>query len=284
MLLSGADSVPTRVANDVGSCESKLIIHLSDLHFGRVNWSIVPELLCDLERLKPYLIIIGGDLVQRPSHRQFCQARDFLLALPSPYLVIPGNHDIPVYNLIRRLVWPFHRYQCYICPQLDPYYLCDSLAVVGINTACAFNLNFAHGRVGRGKLRRLTKLLNSMPDHLFKIAVTHHPLLAPSGTPTSMHPLSGVSQMACALAAGRVDLVLSGHCHKAYIGDLSQSFPGIGRSILVSQAGSATSTRLRKEPNSYSLITVTDRTIQIETRWWYSGTFKSAEPIAVRQR
>lgn len=287
MTVAGSNRVESSCINFAGASADvasspKVIAHISDLHFGRVNWAIVPELLAELETLKPYLIIISGDMVQRPSHRQFREARAFLEALVSPYLVVPGNHDIPVYNLVKRFARPFHRYQHYICQQLDPHYIDDSLVIVGINTARALNLNFAHGRVSYQQLRQMVALLDSLPDHLFRIAVTHHPLLSPSSAPW-IHTLGRARQAASALAASRVELVLSGHCHRVHTGDLSQRFPGLGRQILVNQAGTATSTRLRREPNSYSVITITSEVIRFETRWWQGGTFKPGEPVSYQR-
>ena len=41
------------------------IVHLSDLHFGRVDPRLIAPLLRTVERVAPDLVAVSGDLTQR---------------------------------------------------------------------------------------------------------------------------------------------------------------------------------------------------------------------------
>src|SRR3546814_12464457 len=93
----------------------RMIAHLSDLHFGRIYEPVVTALLADLASAPPNLIVISGDLTQRAKNSQFAAARRFLDALPAPFLVIPGNHDLPpVWPPISRMTRTWARYRRYV--------------------------------------------------------------------------------------------------------------------------------------------------------------------------
>jgi predicted MPP superfamily phosphohydrolase len=76
------------------------LLHISDLHFGRPYLSNVGEAL---QRIAPTLdanvTIISGDLTQRARREEFVAAKEFIARLPSmPQVIIPGNHDVPLYR------------------------------------------------------------------------------------------------------------------------------------------------------------------------------------------
>ena len=79
------------------------VAHLSDLHFGRHDPRVVEGLLRDLEDQRPDLVAVSGDLTQRAREREFDAGASFLRRLPCPWLAVPGNHDIPLFDVIRRL-------------------------------------------------------------------------------------------------------------------------------------------------------------------------------------
>src|SRR4051812_2795481 len=103
----------------------KTIAHISDLHFGRVDERVAEGLLADLRAIAPNLVVISGDLTQRARSSQFEQARSYLDKILFPQLVIPGNHDIPLFDLIRRFFSPLTRYKKYISDNLSPEYIDD---------------------------------------------------------------------------------------------------------------------------------------------------------------
>lgn len=246
------------------------IAHISDLHFGTIPPKRVNALLADILEQEPSLVVISGDLTQRARRSQFLAARDFLERLPFPYLVLPGNHDIPLYNLFRRFTRPLDLYKQLISRDLTPFHIDEEMAIVGINTARQFH--WKEGRVSREQLLHLQEILARAPGTAIKILFTHHPFLPPPDAPETR--LVGKARRALAiLERCGVDLLLAGHLHRAYIGDIVTHHTMIQRSILVAQASTATSTRLRREPNAYNLITIDAPRLSIQVRSWEGAAF-----------
>src|SRR3954462_13344284 len=111
------------------------ILDLSDIHYGRVDEQVVARAVEKINELERDLVAISGDLTQRARTREFAAARDFLDSLPKPQLVVPGNHDVPLYNVFDRFARPLEKFQRFISDDLMPAYVDDELAVVGVNTA-----------------------------------------------------------------------------------------------------------------------------------------------------
>ncbi|MBP2298540.1 metallophosphoesterase family protein [Azospirillum picis] len=250
----------------------KRLAHISDLHFGRIDQRVVDGLLADVTAQAPDLIVISGDLVQRAKRRHFEEARAFLQKLPFPYMVVPGNHDIPVYNVFRRFTNPLGHYRHYITTDLSPLHVDDEVAVLGINTVRSVISDFSEGRMNRRQIERVREVFCGMPDTVFKVLFTHHPFLPPPDLPKTR--LVGRHKLVLpALESCGVDLLLAGHLHKAYSGDIMSFHTQVARSILVAQASTATSTRLRNEANAYNLITVDHPLVTFEVRSWEGAAF-----------
>jgi len=250
----------------------KTLAHISDLHFGRIDQRVVDGLLADLTERRPDLIVISGDLVQRAKRRHFEEARAFLDQLPVPYMVVPGNHDIPVYNVFRRFTNPFGHYRHYISKDLSPFHVDSEIAVLGINTARPVILDFSEGRMNKAQIQRVRETFCELPETVFKVLFTHHPFMPPPDSPTTQ--LVGRHKLVLpALEDCGVDLMLAGHLHKAYSGDIMSFHTQVARSILVAQASTATSTRLRNEANAYNLIAIAPPQVTFEVRSWEGAAF-----------
>ncbi|MGA9420996.1 MAG: metallophosphoesterase family protein [Rhodanobacteraceae bacterium] len=254
----------------------RVIAHLSDLHFGRVDPAVLGPLVETVNRIGPDLIAVSGDLTQRARTSQFHAARAFLDALRAPRIVVPGNHDVPLHNLLARSVLPLTRYRRYISDDLAPFFCDDEIAVLGINTARA--LAFKGGRINRRQLERMRTRFAALDKDITRIIVTHHPLDLPQGHAES--DLVGRAALAMdAFAHARVDVLLSGHLHVGHTGNTSVRYKVAGHAALIVQAGTATSTRSRGETNSFNTVRV-DRPLIAIQRWsWHAetGTFV-AEP------
>jgi 3',5'-cyclic AMP phosphodiesterase CpdA len=250
----------------------RTIVHLSDLHFGRVNPLLIDPLLRVVREVKPDVVAISGDLTQRARSYQFQEARSFLDALPKPQIVVPGNHDIPLHNLFARFFEPLTKYKRYITDDLQPVYEDEEVAVAGVNTARS--LVFKGGRINETQVGRLRDKFCSLRDEVVKVVVTHHPFDLPEGH--DERDLVGRAQMAMTgLAECGADLFLAGHLHISHTGH-TKRYKIQGHSALVVQAGTATSTRERGEVNSFNLLRIAHPVITVEKFTWNASTMSFA--------
>ena len=242
----------------------RTIVHLSDLHFGRID-PLLPEPLAEsVEAVRPDLVAVSGDLTQRARPEQFEQARAFLDALPSPQIVVPGNHDVPLYNAYLRFFGGLRRFRRYISEDLEPTYADEEMAIIGLNSARS--LAFKGGRISFRQVEQAREWLCRFPRRVARIIVTHHPFDLPPGHGGRV---VGRAQTAMRRLAGcGADLFLSGHLHLGYTGDTSTRYEIQGLSALIVQAGTATSTRSRGEANSFNVIRIDPLEMEVERMSW----------------
>jgi len=243
----------------------RTIAHLSDLHFGRLDRAIPPALIAAIDAAEPDVVVLSGDLTQRARRREFDDAREFLDDLPSPQIVVPGNHDVPLYNVVARTLTPLARYRRTISDDLEPFYADDEIAVAGVNTARSLTLT--SGRINRRQVERACARLAECGPGVTRIVVTHHPFDVPD--PRDARGVLGRAGMAMAeFAVHGVDIILSGHLHLGGVSQSATRYKAPGRSPLLIQAGSATSTRLRGGVNSFNLVRIDRARVSIERPDW----------------
>ena len=242
----------------------RTIVHLSDLHFGRVNPALIDPLIRSVTEVKPDLVAISGDLTQRARSYQFQQARSFLDALPQPQIVVPGNHDIPLHNIFARFFEPLTKYKRYITDDLQPGYQDEEMVIIGVNTARS--LVFKGGRINESQVSRLREKFCSFGSEVVKVVVTHHPFDLPEGH-DERHLVGRAKMAMTGLAACGADLFLAGHLHISHTGH-TKRYKISGHSALVVQAGTATSTRERGEANSFNVLRIAYPTISVERLTW----------------
>jgi 3',5'-cyclic AMP phosphodiesterase CpdA len=241
------------------------LIHLSDLHFGRVDQALVQPLTSVIGQIQPDLIAVSGDLTQRARPEQFQQAQAFLRTLPSPQIIVPGNHDVPLYNIYGRFVLGLARYRRYITQDLEPFYADAKVAVLGLNTARAFT--FKGGRINAAQIARIQQRLYPLSADVLKIVVTHHPFDLPERY--TDRALVGHARMAMErLSACGIDLLLAGHLHISHAGPTTLRFQTGKHAALIIQAGTATSTRGRGEVNAFNVIRSNHSDIAVERFTW----------------
>src|SRR5437588_6100938 len=115
----------------------RTVVHLSDIHFGKIDRDLIEPLIRSVHEARPNLVVVSGDLTQHGRRKEYHEARDFLLSLPGPQIVVPGNHDMPIFNPIERFTRPMARFKRYITANLHPFYEDEEIAAIGINTARA---------------------------------------------------------------------------------------------------------------------------------------------------
>ena len=242
------------------------LAHITDLHFGAEDPAVVAGLQAELNSDPPDLVVISGDLTQGAHLSEFRAARKFIDALLAPSLAVPGNHDISPYNLLERFSDPYRRWRRIISPETAPEWSNGRVAVLGLNSArrMGLHLDWSRGRVGRRRLGRVAARLRALPAGTVKVVVMHHPLLPPERSPQT--PVVGGAAAALRmLAALDVSLVLAGHLHRGYARLASPD----GRKPMILQGATATSVRLRGEPNAYNRISIAeDGTVSVVVRVW----------------
>jgi len=251
----------------------RTIAHISDLHFGTVDPAIAEALVQDVAARKPSLVVVSGDFTQRARSEQYRQAAKFLKRLPQPQLVVPGNHDVPLWDVLRRVFRPMEKYRRFISDDLMPIFRDDQMLVVGVNTARSFTQK--SGWISGRQLQEIHELTCGAAAGLMKVVVTHHPFIPSPRDPEGDIVLDAAEALDRLEQCG-IDLLLAGHLHLAYHDDIRSHHKSLKRSVLSVQAGTAISTRLRGEPNAYNWITLVPNQVSVEVRIWNSKAFEQS--------
>ncbi|MEM7048965.1 MAG: metallophosphoesterase family protein [Acidobacteriota bacterium] len=221
------------------------LLHISDVHFGPKH---LPEVAEGVLRLvaerRPEAVILSGDLTQRAKEEQFRQARAFVDRLEAPTLVVPGNHDVPLYRrfFTLRMFNPYGPYRSFFADDLEPVMTLPGMTAVGVNTA--FGWTTKHGRVTTRQLRRLEERLAAIPQDHLRVVVAHHELI-PAPRFGTQRVLRNAWEMADLCSRQRVDLVLSGHLHQAYLGSTEQYYAFGREPVWIVHSGTTSSSRGR---------------------------------------
>jgi 3',5'-cyclic AMP phosphodiesterase CpdA len=256
----------------------RTILHLSDLHFGRVDPTTLDPLVAAAENIRPDFVVVSGDLTQRARRGQFRRARAFLERLPGRAIVVPGNHDVPLYNFAARFLFSLSNYRRYISEDTEPFYSDREIAIAGVNTAHA--KTFKSGRITVEQIDLLRERLCAFPPEVTRIVVTHHPIDLPEEYP-DRELVKRARETMEALVSCHADVLLAGHLHSPHASGATERhrLGGEGHVALIVQAGTATSTRGRGEPNSFNVIRVDRPRIRVQRHDWSlrAGSFLLVE-------
>lgn len=247
----------------------RTLVHLSDLHFGRIDPVVVDVVRDTVKAIAPDLIAVSGDFTQRARSRQFSEARAFLDSLPRPHLIVPGNHDVPLHNVFARFFNPLGGYRHHMTDDLQPHYMDHELVVIGTDTTRSFTIG--GGGIRRRELRRIRGLLKDADSSAVTVLVAHHPFDEPHAGAAFGRARPGaeaVEQLACE----GIDVFLTGHLHVTFAGPTAKRYNVRGRSAIVVEAGTATSTRVRGEPNAFNVLRIERHAIVVEHLVWDAAT------------
>ncbi|HUE77491.1 MAG TPA: metallophosphoesterase family protein [Longimicrobiales bacterium] len=261
------------------------ILHISDLHFGPPYVPRVGEALLEAAAaIQPDLVVASGDFTQRAKEEQFVQARAFLDRLPAvPTVVVPGNHDIPLWRLYERIFSPYRWYRKHISEELDHVLEVEGAVVVALNSTAPLRA-VTNGRIDWPQLELCRSVFEKAPAGAVKIVVAHHHF-APAPDYEGGQVMPRAKRSIDVFNQLEVDLIMGGHLHRAYIGNSLDLYPGQDREhgITIVQSGTSTSRRGRvreREKNSFNVVRVGDEVVRV-THYMY---FEDANGFASASR
>ena len=255
------------------------LLQVSDAHFGTEQPPVVNALLQLADAERPDLVIMSGDITQRARRHQFAAARSFADKLkPAALLTIPGNHDIPLFNVALRAFAPYANYSRTFGENLEPEFESQHLLVIGVNTTRPHR--HKDGELSAQQIDRVTQRLQRAAPSQLRIIVVHQPVLAIRKADEN-NLLDGHRQAVPAWAAAGGDIIMGGHIHLPYVRSMRTTFGDLPRDIWTVQAGTAVSSRIREGiTNSVNLIRCngdqSPRRCEVE-RWDYVPTLARFE-------
>lgn len=229
------------------------LLQVSDAHFGTERAPVVQALIELARTHEPDVVVLSGDITQRARRRQFDAARRFLDAVnPPAVLAIPGNHDIPLFNILARVFSPYGNYTRVFGVNLEPEFSADHLLLVGVNTTRP--RRHKDGELSQSQIDRVAERLRQAAAEQVRIVVVHQPVLAirPRDQSNLLH---GHREAVPAWSAAGADIIMGGHIHLPYMRSLRTTFGSLPRDTWTVQAGTSVSSRVRdRAPNSVNLI------------------------------
>lgn len=237
------------------------ILHISDTHFGTEVQAVVEALVKQAATLKPDIVILSGDITQRARREEFAAAQAFFKRIGAPvHLAVPGNHDLPLYDVLTRSLNPYRFYRKFFGPR-QQVWQDGRMAIVCLDAT--HPLRHTRGKTNMEAARDLLESARRKigPNGLLGV-VEHQPLdvKMPDDVPEILMNASLTAQL---FAEFRVDIVFSGHVHMPLIRDTQALFT-LPRHFMISGAGTAVSHRTRSgAPNSFNLVDIRDGGVMV---------------------
>jgi len=257
------------------------ILQFSDVHFGREHVHACQAAL-DLAHATPRdLVLITGDITQKGFRGEFEAAGRWIRAMPEPVFVTVGNHDVPYWNPLARLFYPWRRFERATGhPAHDHEFRSAPLMVRGVTTARGWQarLNWSKGVIDLAQTRRAAEALRAAPPGTLRVLACHHPLIEMIGTPMTGDVKRGDAAAAIFAEAG-VDLIMTGHTHQPFALPIDLS----DRCSYAVGCGTL-SKRERGAPPSFNQIDWTASEIVVTAMAWTGQAFEARQTWRLPRR
>lgn len=261
------------------------LLQISDLHFGPPFIPQVATALShEIARLAPDVLVVSGDLTQRAKRKQFAQARHYFNQLPPiPKIIVPGNHDVPLYRIWERLTQPYALYEQYIGSPQDSVLRRNGTIIVALNSYHPLRA-ITNGRIRSRQLAFCARAFTNAPLNAARIIVAHHHF-APGPDYQGSEVMPKAKRALDAFTRLKVDLIMTGHLHRAYVGSSLDAYSGKDREhgIVIVQCGTSTSRRGRmqeREKNSFNWIEISELSIRVVHYMHFSNTNMGFRPVS----
>lgn len=220
-----------------------LVMLLSDPHFGTERPEVVQALLALSAHERPEVLVWCGDLTQRARRAQFDAARHTSEQIGARHTVcVPGNHDIPLFNVLVRMFDPYGGYRRAFGPPEDVRLTRPGLSLIALNTTRPWR--HKHGEVSRAQVARAARWLRRAAPGQLRVVVTHQPVWVAHAR-DQRDLLRGHAAALRAWAAAGADVLVSGHIHLPGIDTVPVLSTGRARPLWYVQSGTAVSSRVR---------------------------------------
>jgi 3',5'-cyclic AMP phosphodiesterase CpdA len=255
------------------------LLQVSDTHFGTVQPQVMDALEHLNASLRPDVLLLSGDITQRARPAEFAAAAAFVARLQAPAVIaIPGNHDIPLYDPLARLFWPYRNFRRAFGPELESAFESDSLLLLGLNTTRRYR--HVDGEISRNQIERVAQRLAQARPGQWRAIAVHQPV-AVTREIDRVNLLHGHEQAVRRWSEAGADLVIGGHIHLPFVLALHERWPELPRPVWAVQAGTALSNRVRfGAGNSVNVIRSDAHRCQIE-RWDYDDAAQAFRAAGV---
>ena len=256
------------------------IVHLTDLHFGFHHPELVGPLADAVNAAAPAQIVVTGDLAHRARDDHFGLAREFLRRLKAPVMCVPGNHDVPLYNVLGRISRPYAAYRRAVPGSREPIVDLPGARIVGLNSIA--RLHWRQGRAWPHRISRVVAALRAAPPGALRVVAVHHPFAQPSDATKAL--MIGAAEGLARLADAGCDLILSGHLHDWAVGPFDDADPG-PPGILQLHGGSALCRRASDPVTEFMVIDVAQPELRVTRHLCATGADRfTAQPAAIYRR
>jgi 3',5'-cyclic AMP phosphodiesterase CpdA len=251
------------------------LLHISDTHFGTEQTAVMQAFEAHVLDYGADLVVLSGDITQQARYSQFASAQAFINRIKNygvpQVLAIPGNHDIPMFNLLARMFSPYGHYRRFIDSNLAPIFENDDALIIGLNTTHPKRRK--DGEITARQIEEVAERLQRCDPKKLLIVVAHQPF--GSIVTSDVRNLQiGARAALERWAASGLDMVMGGHIHLPYVLPLSTQYAGLPKEIWGVQAGTTLSSRIRDSvPNSFNRIDLDKQSRQITVeRWDYAAS------------